>query len=135
MKPTYFTTFLAGVDPLVSFSDIQQDLMHNYKGIYKIDKPGDPRKGFIFVHFLDQRDQAEFMKFGRVPVLGRDLVAKPFLKGEQLKLYQQIEGQKRLFVKNVPSFWDDSDLFQAVSNYGPVSQAYIVYDPKTNKSR
>ena len=65
MKPAYFTTFLAGVDPLVSFSDIQEDLMRNYRGICKIDKPSDPRKGFIFVHFLDERDQEEFMKYGK----------------------------------------------------------------------
>lgn len=92
MKPAYFTTFLAGIDPLVNFDDIHDDLMRNYKGICKIDKPSDPKKGFLFVHFLDERDQAEFMKYGRVPVLGRELVAKPFLKGESLKLYQQIEG-------------------------------------------
>lgn len=82
MKPTYFTTFLAGIDPLVSFTDIEEDLMLNFKGISKIDKPTDPKKGFLFVHFLDQHHQAEFMKYGRVQVLGRELVAKPFLKGE-----------------------------------------------------
>ena len=135
MKTKYFTTFLAGIDPLICFAEIKADLLRNYKGIARIDKPSDPRKGFIFAHFLEEHDQLEFMKSGRVYVLGRELIAKPFLKGESLKSFQNIEGQKRLFIKDIPNHWKDSDLFEALSRYGPVSQAYVVFDRATNRSR
>lgn len=107
MKNLYHTAFLAGIDPIVKLSDVKTYLYNNYSGIHKIDSPKDQKKGFLFVHFKEEAKLNNFMKYGRIKILDRDVVVKPFLKGRALKEYQARQGKRRLFVKSIPTSWTD----------------------------
>ena len=135
MRKNLHTAFLAGIDPIIKLSDMKKHIHNKYKGVYKIDTPKDQRKGFMFVHFLKRKNLEDFMKYGKIRVFDRDIMVKPFLKGQELKKYQLSEGKRRLFVKNIPPSWDDQNLYEAFGKFGHIQQAYIVYNPRTRKSR
>ena len=102
-----FSAFLAGIDPVVNLKQIRSSIRKKYQGVARIDCPKDQRKGYLFVHFNNKNALQDFLKFGKIQIMGRDLIVKPFLKGTALQKYKISEGKRRLFVKGIPHSWVD----------------------------
>ena len=59
-------------------------------------------------------------------LFGRDVICRPFLKGEQKRQFVQKLNKKRVFLKGIPKHFSDKKIEGVFSRFGDVERAYAV---------
>jgi hypothetical protein len=74
--------FLAGVDPLVGYQAIEQELRNIFTGILAMKPPLNKKQGFLLLQFEDEISLKTFLNSKRVRVFDRELLVSPYLTGK-----------------------------------------------------
>jgi RNA recognition motif-containing protein len=84
--------------------------------------------GHFMAHFKSNREK-EALYSTRHYYQGRNLECRPYLTGQSLSNYQAEFNKRRVYVGNLPPFYNDLLLFELFSGFGTVERAYIANNP------
>jgi RNA recognition motif-containing protein len=92
-----------------------------------------PRSRYAFLTFDTVGHMKEFMSLGVIKKGNRQLIFKNYTSRKDKNGSRK--RNTRLFVHNLPDFWEDSDLRNLFEQYGKTESAYIIMDRETGMSK
>src|SRR3990167_10052371 len=122
--------FVGGVPPQITEERLQAHFK-KYGRVHKVkivvDKKTRESKGYAYITVADARVMPSILKATHV-ILDRKLdVQLATSKGDKKK-WQEDARQKRVFVSSLPNWATAKDLETAFAKFGPIHNAYIIYD-------
>lgn len=131
----HLTVFLTGLCGLTERNHLHDFLASKCKGIIDVSLPKKANAGYAFVDFKDAKSVKKALGKGTLRYKGRELLMKPYIKGEGLKKYQKEVNSRRIFVSRIPLDWDNEKFIDLFGALGDLESGYIIKDRQTGESK
>lgn len=129
------TVFLTGLCGLTLKSDLRGFLASKLDGFTNISLPKKHNSGYAFVDFNSVESVSKALEISALKYKGRELLLKPYIKGDRLKKFKNEVNSRRLFVSNIPLSFTDSTIKEVFTPYGDLETAYVIRDRDSGISK
>jgi hypothetical protein len=131
--PVHYKVFIAGYSATnITVEDLQKALSR-FRDISSVDIPTKTWKGYAFVNFSAEQSKDKLLATKFIEVNGSKLQAKEHKKGKKLTEAVEKNGQRRIFVKQIPGNWDSEFLKKNFLNFGKIEHAYLSVKKKNSE--
>ena len=142
-NPSIFRVFIGGLDASKDSQSFIDILKTEYSSITKVSIPTKKtkngkkvNKGFAIATMTSECDYKSIVDQRLLYIDGRQVTAKPFQKGKNLKDAKKAENEKRVFIPNLPFSISLNEMKQALAKiFGPVEDLFRLQNPITKQNK
>ena len=108
---------------------IEKKIRNKRRRTHVIQSGGKKTPGYCVLQIAEKRTADVLLGYGCLTWNERKVFFRPYLIGKDLQIFNEKNNQARLFVKNVPLGWTNSDMEAFFSRFGEIRCAYLMSKP------